>query len=321
MERRSPEPPSNGGSVTQELAVRLLGSHYPYHVADEKPRLFAGSLPDDPLFEVPIPVEFVLVGSAVSEPSRGRRVVEVVLDTELPATRVRDTYRDLLSGSDWSEDNRTNEPAGGGFVRGPRGFLMSHSRTLRRSSRGAAVDVPGLSTIFRGAQQQSLIVSAEERTGAPTDVRLRLITGRKPLERRRRNDPEALFVMPLLTPPPRSRNSDEGERTGFLAPPFEARHSGGGYGGSGWEHDGAYSFAALETELDLASITDHYAAQLEAAGWSRSGEGLDGPQAWNTWTLSDSKDRPWAAVFTALHVPETPRRYLLHLRADRTADR
>jgi hypothetical protein len=248
-------------------------------------------------------------------------VVEVVLDTELPAARVRDTYRDLLSGSDWSEDNRMNEPSGGGFARGPRGFLMSLSRTLRRSSRGTAVDVPGLSTIFRGVRQQFLIVSAEEQTGSPTDVRLRLVTGRKPLERRRRNDPEALFVMPLLTPPPRSRNSDEGEHTAFLAPPFEARHPGGGYGGSSWEHDGAYSFVALETDLDLDSITTHYAAQLEAAGWTRSGEGMDGPQAWNTWSFFDNEDRQWKAAFTALHLPETPRRYLLHLRADRTPDR
>ena len=322
MERQSPDPPPNGGdSVPRELAVRLLDSHYPYRIADERPRLFATSLPDDPPFEVPIPPGFVLVGSAVSEASRGRRVVEVVLDTELPAARVRDRYRELLSGSDWSEDARVNEPALGGFARGPRGFLMSLSRTLRRSSRGARVDVPGLSTVFRNVRRQSLIVSAEERAGMPTDVRLRLITGRDPLERRRRDDPEALFVMPMLTPPPRSRHSDEGERTGFLAPPFDARPSGGSSGGSGWEHDGAYSFAALETELDPASLAAHYAAQLEAAGWSRSGGDTSGPQVWSTWTFSDAKGYPWAAVFTVLHIPETPRRYLLHLRADRRPDR
>ena len=321
MERRSPEPPSNDCSIAPwELAVRLLDSHYPYNVADERPRLFAGSLPDDPLFDVPIPAGFVLVGGAVSEPSRGRRIVEVVLDTDLPAARVRDTYRDLLSGTEWSEDNRANESAGGGFARGPRGFLMSLGRTLRQSSRGAAVDLPGLSTIFRHARRQSLIVSAEERIGAQTDVRLRLVTGRNPLEGRRRNDPEALFVMPLLTPPPRSRGLDDHERTGVLAPPFDARYSGGNYGGSGWEHNGAYSYAAFETDLDLASLTAHYAAQLEAAGWSRSDEGLQGPQAWNTWTFSDDEDRPWKATFTALHIPETPRRYLLHLLAYRTPD-
>ena len=320
MERRSTEPPPNG-SVSRELAVRLLDSHYPYRVADKRPLLFAGSLPDDPPFEVPIPSGFVLVGSAVLEPSRGRRIVEVVLDTELPAARVRETYKDLLSASDWTEDTRANEPALGGFARGPRGFLMPLSRTLRRSSRGAAVDVPGLSTVFRNTRRQSLIVSAEERGGAPTDVRLRLITGRDRAGSRRRNDPEALFVMPLLTPPPRSDQVGDRYVSGFLAPPFEARYSGGDYGGSGWEHDGAYSFAALETDLDLPSLTAHYTTQLEAAGWSSSRDGLDGPQAWSTWAFSDDEGHPWSAVFTALHIPETPQRYLLHLRADRTPDR
>jgi hypothetical protein len=47
---------------------------------------------------------------------------------------------------------------------------------------------------------------------------------------------------------------------------------------------------------------------------------MDGPQAWNTWTFSDNENCPWKAVFTALHIPDSPRRYLLHLRADRMTD-
>jgi hypothetical protein len=195
---------------------------------------------------------------------------------------------------------------------------MTLGRTLGRSRRGAPVDLPGLSTIFRDARRQTLIVSAEERSGAPTDVRLRLVTGRSPLHRRRRNDPEALFVMPVLTPPPRARISDEGVHPGHLAPPFEARTTGGSYGGHGWEHDGAYSFAALEADLDLPSITAHYADQLGSSGWSMTGQGQDGPQAWNTWSFLDDEGSPWEASFTVLQLPRTPRRYLLNLRADRT---
>ena len=318
MESRSSETPSND-SVPQELAARLLESHFPYDVAKRRPRVFAGRLPGDLPFEVPLPDGFVLVGSVVSEQRRGRRMVEVVLDTDLPAGGARDTYRNLLSGSGWTEDLQARRP--GGFVRGPRGFLISLSRVLPRSSRRLAPELRGLPACFRGdARRQSLIVSADEQRGIPTDVRLRLITGRNPATHRWRNDPEALFVMPLLAPPPRSRGLDDRENSGLLAPPFDARHSGGDYGGSGWEHDGAYSFAALETDLDLASLTAHYATQLEAAGWSRSGEGMDGLQAWNIWTFSDNENRSWVAVFTALQVPEIPRRYLLHLRADRMTD-
>lgn len=286
-----PDPASHpsGGQVPHELAARLLESHSPYTVSGEKPLVFAGRLPEEMPFEVPIPDGFVLVGSA---------------------------FRDLLSGGEWEEDH-LGEPGCGGFARGPRGFLMSLGRTLVRSRRGAPVDVPGLSTVFRDARRQTLIVSAEERGRTPTDVRLRLITNRGPLHRRHPNDPEALFVLPVLTPPPLARASEEGVRTGHLAPPFEARTTGGSYGGHGLGHDGAFSFVALETELDLPAVTAHYTALLEEAGWSRSDEGIDGPQAWTAWTFSDDEQSSWAAAFTALRLPASPRRYLLNLRADR----
>jgi hypothetical protein len=314
MEGRNHDLPENG-SVPAELAARLLRSHYPYADSDEKPRLFPGRLPEDPAFEVRIPDGFTLVGGAAFAPGRGRRFAEVVLDTDLSAARVREVFRGLLAGDGWEEDSRTM--GHGGFARGPRGFLISLTRRLNPSRRWAAVDLPGLSTVFRGARRQMLIVSAEERSNAPTDVRLRSITGRGPYERRR-NDPEALFVMPMLTPPPRSRVPDENGSTGLLAPPFNAQHSGGEYGGHNWEHDGAYSFTALEADLDLPSLTAHYASQLEDAGWTRSNEGIDGPQAWITWTFADGESREWEGVLTVLHLPKTPRRYLLHLRADRT---
>lgn len=315
MERPDSASPSNGGHVPRELAARLLESHFPYTVTGDKPLIFAGHLPEEVPFRIPIPERFVLVGSAQFASPGDRRVVEVVLDTTLSASRVRDAYGDLLSDGGWEEENLDGP---GGFTRGPRGFLMSLGRTLGRSRRGAPVDLPGLSTVFRDARRRTLIVSAEERRKAPTDVRLRLITGRSPLHRRLRNDPAALFVLHLLTPPPHARISDERVHAGHLAPPFDARTTGGSYGGHGWEHDGAYSFAALESDLDLPSITAHYTDQLESTGWSRTGEGQDGPQAWSIWAFQDDDGSPWEAALTVLHLPRTPNRYLLNLRADRT---
>jgi hypothetical protein len=160
--------------VPRELAARLMESHFPYTVTDDKPLIFAGSVPKEVPFPVPIPEDFVLVGSAQFASRGDRRVVEIVLDTALSASGVRDAYRNLLSGGGWEEENL--DGPGGGFARGPRGFMMSLGRTLGRVRRGAPVDVPGLSTVFRDARRQILIVSAEERKKAPTDVRLRLIT-------------------------------------------------------------------------------------------------------------------------------------------------
>lgn len=55
-------------------------------------------------------------------------MVEIVLDTALSASGVRDAYRNLLSGGGWEEEN-LDVPGGGGFARGPRGFMMSLGRT------------------------------------------------------------------------------------------------------------------------------------------------------------------------------------------------
>lgn len=320
MDRRSPEPPSDN-QVPLELATRLLVSHSPYAGTEERPRIFVGRLPENLPFEVPIPGEFTLLGSVASEPSRSRPTIEVLLDTNLTAERVREVYRELLTASGWSEERRVPDP--GGFVRGPHGFLMSLRRSLPRSFRRRQVsDLRNVSAHFRlVARKQTLLVSADERPGAPTDVRLTLIAGRNPSRFPRRGDPEAWSVLPMLTPPGDARRSGERRSLGVLAPPFDARRSGGNPSGSGWEPDGAYSFAAIETGLDLDAVAAHYAAQLSEAGWTLSAEGSSGPQAWSTWTFADTQGQPWVGAFTTLQLPETPRRHFLHLRADRMPDR
>jgi hypothetical protein len=225
MEGRNSEPVSHGnGSTPSELATRLLASHYPYAPMERPPRLFVGSMPDEPPFEVPIPAWLTLVGSMVLEQPRGRLMTEIVLDSELPAERAHESYRELLVASGWSEDDRGRRESGG-FARGPAGFLMFLSRVspFSFSSRRSVYDFRRLSTAFRrDGRRETLIVSAEERRVSPTDVRIVLITGRPPC-RRRRGDPEALYVIPLLTPPPRARRLEEHRPVGVLAPPFDAR--------------------------------------------------------------------------------------------------
>jgi hypothetical protein len=75
-----------------------MESHFPYTVTDDKPLIFAGSVPKEVPFPVPIPEDFVLVGSAQFASRGDRRMVEIVLDTALSASGVRDAYRNLLSG-------------------------------------------------------------------------------------------------------------------------------------------------------------------------------------------------------------------------------
>src|ERR687894_619431 len=128
MQRPGPASPSSGDLVTRELATRLMESHFPYTVAGEKPLIFPGSVPEEVPFPVPLPEGFVLVGSAQFASRGARRVVEIVLDTALSASGVRDAYRNLLSGGGWEEE-KPGVPGGGRFPRGPRGFMMSRGRT------------------------------------------------------------------------------------------------------------------------------------------------------------------------------------------------
>lgn len=75
MQRPGPASPLSGDLVPRELATRLMESHFPYTVTDDKPHIFPGSVPEEVPFGVPIPEGFVLVGSAQFASRGDRRVV------------------------------------------------------------------------------------------------------------------------------------------------------------------------------------------------------------------------------------------------------
>lgn len=138
---------------------------------------------------------------------------------------------------------------------------------------------------------------ARERKNASTDVRLSLISD----ERHSPCLPESpehhgLFQSILPAPEPLS---------GTLLLP---RSAGGGY-------DDAESNSVLETGMDLAGIGVHYVAQLQNAGWSLTGEGQSGPQAWSTWAFSYDTGQPWIGLLVVLRLPEPPGQHFLQLHA------
>jgi hypothetical protein len=270
--------------------------------------------------EVPIPEGATVVGCAAHKPPRGGRFVQIVLDAALPAERLLEAYRRQLLSAGWSED--ADWPGHSGFV--PRGLplffrLVRRFPRLRRRFRLDRQEIP---PFFRlGARAPKLWFVAQDRKGVPTDVRLNLVI--KQRDPWLRHD-IAWTVIPRLSSPPDTRRSREHCVTDVLHPPPDAAGRPRG-GGGPYEPDGAYSYATLETGLDLTSLSSHYAAQLEDTGWTRAEEGQSGPQAWSTWTLRDQKDRPWTGAFTALRLskgPEgAPSRYLLQINAYLTPHR
>lgn len=306
---------SESEAAMRGLTTRLLTLPELYDARSSEPtRLFVGALPDDLPGEVPIPNDATIVGGLVRNLSPRQRAAEVVIDVEISAEQFRDSYRQLLLDTGWTEDG--DWPEKRGFVPRDLPLLLRYASRSPRLMRRLGFDTLELLPRFRlGVRGLVLRVVARNRRNAPTDVRLTLLPGRHGL--RPRYD-TAWKVIPSLYPLPEAIGQTEA-RGGVLAPPRNSRTPGGSHSGSGGyrENDGAYSYTALEIDLGLPTVADHYATQLERTGWTRTDEGSSGPQAWSTWTFKDEKNRSWTGTFTALRLPNTPTRYFLQIHAGR----
>ena len=262
-------------AALRELAARLLAPLDVHGVEDRTPpRLYVGRLPEELSVWITIPEGATVVGSAVHGLPRARTLYEIVLDAETPAEHLREVYQRRLLAAGWTEED--DYPPRRGFV--PRGIplffrLAYRFPCLRRRLR---LDHPGIPPLFRlGARDPKLWFVARDRQDSPTDVRLTLAV--------RHRDPWvhhdlAWAVIPRLSSPPDVLERYEPHATNVLHPPPDVAGRPRG-GGGPYEPDGAYSYATLETGLDLTSLTAHYAGQLEDAGWTRAYEGQSGPQA------------------------------------------
>ena len=313
---------NNSEPVLRTLAERLLvPPEFNGEQEGAPPRLYPGRLPDGLPAELPIPDGATVVGGSKQNMGKGRWMNEVVLDLPLPAEAFREDYRRRLFAAGWSEDDESS-PGQRGFV--PPGlpgvFVRAAHRSpwLHRRLRGRISGLPRLfpDVLHLGEDGPRLVIAAANRQNAPTDVRLRVFTGRR--GPRMRYDP-IWDAIPSLISPPGARGRPDDAHTGILHPPRSARGLPGG-GGGGWEPDGVYSHATLETDLDLHTLASHYTDQLAGAGWTLSDEGHSGPQAWSTWALTDAESRPWAATFSVLRLSGSSPRYLLQVHAGTAPD-
>lgn len=316
MHGNGSHPPENQNTAAlRELAARLLAPPYRSDVPSaeaEKPELFVGRLPAGMPVEIPNPEEANIVGGAVHRPPRGGTFYEVVLDTPLSAERFRQVYRRQLLDAGWNEAD--DYPPRSGFAPHGQPLLFRLARRLPRLRRRLRLDRNEIPPIFRlGARDPKLLVAASDRKAAPTDVRLRLVMKQRDFWA---HHDIAWKIVPTLFPPRDARGLPEMGHANILHPPVGARRMSGG--DSDREPDGSYSHAMLQTNADLASLSAHYADQLQEAGWTKTDEGGSGPQTWSAWITRDEKDRPWTGTFTALALSGPPNRYLLQIHAGRT---
>jgi hypothetical protein len=280
---QGPEP----SALLRELAERLLTPSLPGGQAP-RARLYPGTLPPDLPLPLPIPPDSRLVGSAVRpslapgpEPVPRGQAFDIVLDVPGAADTVLAFYQRAMGQLGWATPPARGPGLGGGF-------LPSTAPT-----RAAA--------FCAGAEGPWLNVSIAPRADAPNDVRVHVEIGTPgPC------DPAApsLGPLPILTALPP------------LSAPAGVRMLPLG-GSAGDTH--AEARAVAQTNVSLADLEAHFAAQLAAAGWTRVAGGADEPLAWSVWrvpapTRAPSRaaaQAPWQGFLYVLAGPAAGQRTLV----------
>ncbi len=267
--------PEENMAQLYRLALHLLAPSFDPQA--RQPQLLAGRLPASLPFDLPLPNGYQVVGSFVRNPED----IQIVLDTDQSPAEVIAFYRERMQAAGWSEPDfqQRQRQRESGFVH------TFHRPTL-------------FTTLCKGLHGPALMVSAFERQdeGGRTEVRLNIDT-------RSRNSP--------------CRQSSEiFMDVGALIPPLEPPPGGRQWGGGGGSNSESASTAAtLEVGGDIAlpSLANHYARQLEQAGWQRTGEGSSEPMAWHTWEFRDKENDRWSGVFALLQIPGMERTYYLQI--------
>ena len=99
----------------------------------------------------------------------------------------------------------------------------------------------------------------------------------------------------------------------LLRPPRGATQMSQGGGGG---QDYVESRGALETDLTLEAVANHYLGELERAGWRRLDAGVSGSAAWNAWSFTDEEGAPWQGLLLIIARPLRPGKYALTLQAE-----
>jgi hypothetical protein len=230
------------------------------------PDLLPGQVPADLPVEVPLPDGARLVGSV-----RWIESAEVIFDCNMNRDEVIRFYEGHYLSLGWTKPESMFPSMGGGF-------------TITAMS-----DIIG--TYFcKGEQDPWLHVRAVAASGEPTSVSVSVSTNQEQspcgVSQRREMAMMRRLVMPDILP--------------ILRPPGGATQLGGG--GSSGGNGSYHSNADLRTDLGVEAVGDHYNAQLEAAGWTRTGSGSAGPLAWSAWDFKH-EDEDWHGLFMALAHP------------------
>ena len=276
-EQTNPQAPTNDDASLRELALALIAARYSDatdETGGEGPQLLPGQLPPSFPADFPLPPGARVVGSLVAARPT------IALDTGQSAEEVIAFYTEQLTAAGWDAPEGI-PPRQGGFVHSSFGMAgRTHALFYRDDGHGL-----NLMTQTAANGRTSVLISQLPEGSGPMR--------HGPRERRMHYDMFSVF--PVIMPPPRSQQFQEG--------------------GSGGD-DRVSSSARVESDLDLATLAAHYTTQLERGGWQRTDGGENDPVAWSTWSFESEEKEPWRALLVILKRPDVPRRYWIHLLAE-----
>lgn len=277
MDEQTNQPPSNDDADLRELALALIAARYPDatdEAGGEGPQLLPGQLPPSFPADFPLPPGARVVGSLVAARPT------IALDTDQSAEEVIAFYTEQLTAAGWNAPEGI-PPRQGGFVHSSFG-MAGRTHALFYYDDG-----PGLNLVTQTTAngRTSVLISQMPEGAGPMR--------RGPRGRQMHYD--MFSVMPVIMPPPKSQQFQEG--------------------GSGGD-DRVSTTARVETDLDLAALASYYTAQLERGGWQRTDGDENGPVAWSTWTFESEEKEPWRALLVIVKRLDVPRRYWAHLLAE-----
>lgn len=272
--------PSGTEGEYRVLAQRLLAPPFPNPDGSVSTlTLYPAALPPSQAEPIPIPPGATLIGSTVR--TRGSIAsVGAVLDVPGEAAAVTDFYTRELAAKGFTPSANRPGGAGGGFVStiGPANTLL----------------------FCKGTTDPTFNVTVWSRPGSPNDVRV----GYEP------PNPQQSGGYGPCNPPPAGGPGAGMDRLPRLQPPdgVVLQQSGGSGGGNRQASE-----ATATTTRSPRDLEAHFAQQLTAAGWTKTGAGADTTLAWSTWKVPG--DGGWQGTLVIYEAPGKDRRGLL-LRAE-----
>ncbi len=244
------------GAETRTIPERLALRLLSYPGDGREVELFVG--------EAPAPLEGILPAlegvTILGGLQHGDGSVTVVADAALPAHQVIRLYRERLMAEGWRE-------------------VDPEALYGRQEIFVPAADISGL-LLCRDEDELQLATAGR---GEETDVQLNFSSATEYSA----CNPNAGGAYGF---------GDEGPLFDLIPPlvaPEGSQQRGGGRSGGG---DSFLAENRLVTELDAAALAEHYALQLEAAGWEPDGERVAEDRVWRAFALRADGGQLWQVI-------------------------